>query len=512
MSSVDTAGRSLAQLALAALLAAAAIGGAILATTYASLEWGIASVLLAAAASLRAISTSPSARRAGLFLPFSFIGLWVVGYGLSSLAWRDPSAELLAQNSAHLRHGSVPFGLAMATVGLLAWTAGYGVVNLRLVRAAVSTLRRWSTSGVGGSGLVGYSLGRIVGVYAVGLGARLVLLALGRYSYITADLQGAITQSSPIAALLGHVEFLTTVGLLLLAYAAFQSGSATAKSLLAATLILEIPFGLLSGMRSFILLRLLGVAITYVLVRRRVPALASILLLCVLAVLSPFTEVYRGEVRGVSRTTLGATGAAELIPTLLASTVSQLSPGDVVSGPSDFLTSRLRFVDELAIVGQRTPSDIAYIPASETLLEATTVLIPRALWADKPVYTVGLQYARDFWNQPESIISSRSPTFPGDAYYRGGWVGLVALMALVGGLMAAVSTSLSPRLHPPAVPLFVVAWTALMSIEGSLSLLGAGLVQSLLIAAVAIRWASSVKCGANARSSALLLRAGRLQG
>ncbi|HVL03841.1 MAG TPA: hypothetical protein VM386_05330, partial [Acidimicrobiales bacterium] len=320
-----------------------------------SLEWGVASVLVAAVASLLAVSGTPGARRAGMFLPFSFIGLWAVGYGLASLAWLNPNAEQLAQNGAQLRHGSVPFGLAIATVGLLAWTAGYATLDLRLVRAAISALRRWSTSGVGGLGGLDYSLGRIVGVYAVGLGARLVLLALGRYSYITADLQGAITQSSPVAAVLSHVEFLTTVGLLLLSYTCFRSPTTTAKTLLGVALVLEIPFGLLSGMRSFILLRLLGVAITYFLVRRRVPAGASIALLCVLVLLSPFTDAYRGKVRGASGTTVGATSAAELIPSLLTSTASDVSPGDLVTGPFDFVTGRLRFVDEVAIVGQRAP-------------------------------------------------------------------------------------------------------------------------------------------------------------
>jgi hypothetical protein len=444
-----------------------------------------------------------------MFLPFSFIGLWVIGYGLASIAWRKPTADMLAQNGAQLTPGSLPFGLALAAGGLLAWTAGYVALHLRLVQKGISSVRQWSTSGVGGLAGVEYSVGRIVSVYAVGLGARLALLAFGRYSYITADLQGSITQSSPATAILSQLEFLSTVGLLLLAYVCFRTRSTTAKRLLTVALMLEIPFGLLSGMRSFILLRLVGVAITYVLVRGRVPMLASVALLGLLAILSPFTDAYRGQVRDATGTTVDAAGAAKIIPKLLSSTIDQLSPGDVIAGPIDFVTKRLRFVDEVGIVGQRSPSEIAYVPASDTLVEATTVMIPRALWAGKPVYTTGLQYARDFWNQPESIVSARSPTYAGDGYYRGGWVGLICLMALLGGLMAAVNTSLSPRLHPAAIPMFIVAWTALVNIEGSLSLLGAGLVQSLLITAVAMRCASSGRRGALARSSPSVLTAGR---
>lgn len=499
----DARSGSLRMLAGAALLAGMAIGAAILATERSSLEWGVASVCIAAVAAILAVGVSLPGRRAGVFLPVSFVGLWVIGYGVTSLAWRDPSADLLAQNAAQLRHGSLALGLAMATVGLLAWTVGYCTLHLRLLRALVSGLRRWSIRGVGARSRLGYSVGRIVAIYAVGLGARLSLLALGRYSYITADLQGAVTQSSPVDAVLSHFEFLTTVGLLLLAYTAFRTHNPVAMRWLAVALLLEIPFGLLSGMRSFLLLRLVGVGITYILVRRRVPVLGLTVFLCLMAVLSPFTNAYREEVRSATGTTVGATGAVELIPTLLGSTLTELSLVDLIAGPLDFVNSRLRFVDELAIVGQRTPTEIAYIPASDTLLETTTVLVPRALWSGKPVYTIGLQYARDFWNQPDSVISARSPTYPGDAYYRGGWIGLVLLMALLGGLMAAMNISLSPLLHPSALPMFVVAWTTLLNVEGSLSLLPAEIAQSLLITAVAMRWAATGQRGSKGPSLAL---------
>ena len=385
--------RSLVHLAVAAILASSAIGAAVVTTAQASLGWGVAAVLLAALTSIRALSAGSTFRRPGVFLPFSFIALWAVGYGLASLAWQHPSADMMARNGAQLRPGSLPSGLAIAAVGLLLWTAGYAVLHLRLVRTAIAALRQWSTSGVVGQGRAEYSVSRIVTVYAVGLAARFALLALGRYSYITLDLQGAISQSSPINAALGQLEFLSTVGLLLLAYICFQTGTTSAKWLLFAAVLLEIPFGLLSGMKSYILLRLLGVAITYVLVRRRVPVFASIGLLGVFAVLVPFTEAYRSEVRDVGGTTVGAADAVELIPALLGSTLSELSLGDVLSGPSDFVTKRLRFVDEVAIVRQRAPSEIAYVPATDTVLEASTVLIPRALWADKPLYTTGLQHA-----------------------------------------------------------------------------------------------------------------------
>lgn len=487
-------------LATAALLACAGVGVAAVGRSRSSLVLGITAVLIAGIAAALAVCASRQTRHIGVFLPLSFIGLWVLGYGLASLTWRNPDAELLVYNARQLDQESLPLGLAAATVGLLAWAAGYVFLKIRLIRTLVSPVRRWSTPGVVTPGRSDYSLVRIFVVYGVGIAARLTLLLLGRYSYITTDLQGAITQSSPLAAALSQLEFFTSVGLLLLAYTYFRTPTTAARTVLIGAVVLEIPFGLLSGMRSFLLLRLIGVFVTYVLVRRRVPPIALIALLCVLALLSPFTEAYRDEVRGATGTTVGPTAAAQLIPTLLSSTVREFSPGDLLSGPADFVTGRLRFVDELAIVSQRTPSEFSYIPASDTVIETTTALIPRAVWAGKPVYVSGLQYARDFWRQPVSIISSRSPTYPGDAYYRGGWIALVVLMALLGGVMAAINSSLSPQLYTPAIPMFVIAWTGMINIEGSLSLLGAGLVQSLLVTAVAMRWASRARRSPGRRS------------
>jgi hypothetical protein len=481
--------RSLLLLGLAGILASFAIAAARLATLRLSLVWGVVAVLISAGASLLAVFGSPAARRGGVFLPTCFIGLWAVGFGLASLVWTDPYDESLTL-SRGLHLDSIPAGLAVAAGALLAWSVGYCFVHLRLVVSGLSWLRRWSTHSGPQLGPL-YSVNRILILYALGLAARLALLALGRYSYITSDLQGAITQSSPITSVLNYFEFLTTVSLLLLAHVTFRRGSTMSGGLLGAVLMIEIPFGLLSGMRSFIVLRLVAVSVIYLLAGRRIKVYAIVALLVVLAFLSPFTDAYRTEVRSGGETAVDATGAAHLIPAVVGSTISAMSPVDIVIGPMDFVSRRLRFVDEVAIVWQKVPSEIDFISPTDTLLEAFSVFVPRAIWHEKPVYTVGLQYARDFWDQPTTVVSSRSPTLAGEAFYRGGWSGVVMLMAALGALMAAIGSAMNPRLYPAAVPLFVVAWTEVMNIESSLVLLGAGLIQSLLITGIALRWASN---------------------
>lgn len=476
----------LLHLSSAALLTGCALLTSWVAVNESSLTWGVLSVLTGAGASLFLLLSTP-VRRAGLFLPMCFIGLWTLGFGLASLKWLDPEQEMLML-SRGLQTGSLPLGLSLAAASLVAWSWGYAFIDFRLTRGVLTSFRRW-TVGKSAGGPHAYSIPRVMALYGVGLGARLLLVATGRYSYITSDLQGAITQSSPITAVLGHVEFLTTVSLLILAVITFERSSKSSGGLLVLVFLIEVPFGLLGGMRSFIILRLVAVGVIYVLLRRRFPLSGLVSLLLILAFLSPFTNAYREQVRRNSGTVVDAAGAAGLIPVLLTSTIREMSPADLATGPLEFATQRLRFVDEAAIVRQRVPSELDHIPLPDTLVEALTVLVPRAIWSEKPVYTVGLEYARDFWDQPGSVVSSRSPTFPGEAFYRGGWLGVAVLMGGLGAVMAAINRALSPKAYPLAIPLYVVSWIQLMNVEGSLVLLGAGLIQSLLIAAVAQHWA-----------------------
>jgi hypothetical protein len=385
---------------------------------------------------------------------------------------------------------SIPDGLAIASLGLLAWLGGYLAINLRLIGVAASSLRRWATP-TSNASVHEYQVIRILAIYLVGFVARIGSLAMGQFGYITADLQAAITTSSALGSVLGRVQSLTGVATIVLAYVTFRQPTKQTRVLLAAVLVIEIPFGLLSGMRSQVIFLFVAVALIYWIVRARVPWRAVVAILVSVSILTPFSETYRAEVRDGSRTAVTSTEAAVLVPDILIETLRTTSIGDVLSSPSDFVTQRMRFIDEVSIVAQRTPSEIPFLTVSDTITESLSVFVPRVLWPSKPVYTIGLEYARDYWNQPSSVVSSKSPSFAGDAFLRGGWVSLVIVMGLVGALMSTLNRSLSTRRHPAAAPLFVLVWLELVNLEGSLVLLAAGTAQALLVGAAALRWCST---------------------
>jgi hypothetical protein len=318
----------------------------------------------------------------------------------------------------------------------------------------------------------------------------MVLLATGRYSYITTDLQGAVSTSSPVNAVASLMSKLAGIALILLAYAVFSGRSSRwRRVLLAAVLLSEVFFGLLAGMRSAVLLSLVSVALVYVLVRGRVPKLALASGFLVLAILSPLISEYRTSVRDSSGTTVTASEAAGRLPELTSGTVSELSLVDVARSPWVLVENRLRLIDEVAMVQQRTGREIPSIPVETSVTEFSTVFIPRVLWAGKPVYSGGQTYAQDYWGQDSTIFSSRSPTYVGEGYMRGGAVGVVVVMLLLGVVLRSVSEAFNPRLHPSAIPLYVMLWPVLITLEAPLTLLGASVAQVLIIGTLSVRWA-----------------------
>lgn len=485
-----TGSRSLAA-SLIAVTAAMSIALGQLSMLRVSVKFGILCVIVAGVSAAIAIASNSAARRNGIILPMTFVTLWTIGYGVSGIAWTRPrDVQFVLSNG--LRYESLPSAFALAGAGILFWTVGFVAIRLRLLTLLVSSLSAWATRGAT-MRTVDYRIGRIAAIYLIGVVGRLGLLAIGRYAYITADLDSAINVSSPIGAVLLQVEFFAVVGLILLAFVTFRSPSPSRHTMLLAAIATETAFGLLSGLRSSVLLKLLAVGLVYVLVRHRIPKSAVIILALSIAFLTPFTSAYRDEVRGDTGTQVTASEAAELLPQLSRSTVDELTPRAILTAPSDFLTQRLRLIDEVGIVVQRTPNEIGYVPPLDTIGEATGVLIPRVVWQDKPVYTTGLSYARDYWNQSTSTFSARSPTLLGDSYLRGGLITTMIILALVGAVMASLNRALSPRQNPVAAPMFVNVWISLALLEEPIVTKAASLVQVLLVTAVVMRWAISVR-------------------
>lgn len=475
------------------LAASAAFGFAIglVAAAYAqsrtSVGWGVFAVLTTAAAALCAV-LSRRVRDADLILPVGVILTWALSYGLSSVAWLWPSNKAVQQSQAiGLRLESVSDALVVAAVGLFAWCSGFILLRLRVLEIGVTALRKWACREADGVERA-FNSHRVLIVYALGLAGRLSQLALGRFGYITQDLDAAISQGSAIGSLASRIEVLAPIGLLLIAYVAFERQTTRSRTLLALVLLIEVGFGLLSGLRSEVLFSVVGVGLIFFVVRGRIPARWVLGALVAVAVLTPFNDAYREAVRSAAGTELTGSEAASLIPGLMIDVVQSTGAADLATGPVDFVSGRLRLIDEVAIVVQRTEEDVPFASPTSSFAVSATVFVPRVIWADKPVYTVGLDYAREFWRQPVSVVSARSPGYLGEAYLHGGLAAVVLLMLGLGGLTATVGRSLAVGAQRKVAPLLVASWIAFTDLEGSLVLFVPSLLLVMFATAASIRF------------------------
>jgi len=129
---------------------------------------------------------------------------------------------------------------------------------------------------------------------------------------------------------------------------------------------------------------------------------------------------------------------------------------------------------------------ILFIPAA---IEAFTIAIPSALWADKPI-PLSVKFSERFFG----ISGGVSPTVVGEAYWHGGVLGILLVMALLGAIFRlyrnsvrrAVNTDSSVFLFASIFPSLVMMAEA---VQGYLN----GIVLMLLVGTMLIVAFSTTK-------------------
>jgi hypothetical protein len=202
---------------------------------------------------------------------------------------------------------------------------------------------------------------------------------------------------------------------------------------------LEIVFGLTTGFvapvfRLFVLL--LGVAMYCG--RRlwtRQNAFIAFLLLATYVFVAPVTSVYRDLVRtGIvnPRSVFSAAaGAAE---------ATRLSWGTDLELTYELLESKVvgrqaGFAPILGVIVNVTPADIPFWGVDRLLLIPLSI-VPRAIWPDKPVLTLGHYFNVEYLGASPDSTTSVNYTMYGDLYLSAGWPAVVIGMMLLGVILA----------------------------------------------------------------------------
>ncbi|NDL57650.1 hypothetical protein [Phytoactinopolyspora mesophila] len=371
--------------------------------------------------------------------------LWsTLTLGIAPLTWLVPQTG----SASRIELTSVVTALAVFAVSLVPWTVGYCVGVPRTVAGAArrgyALLLRGTSPTVRGGSLPWV-------LYGIGTGARLLTVVLsGRLGYV-GDIDGLVSSAGAFDHLLSLVATFTLFAIAAAAYRAFSARTRGCLVTLVVLLGIETVVGALAGGKQHFLLSLLAVLIPYGALRGRMPLrilLAGVIVFLWIAV--PFNTAYREVVRS-DESTLSPEAAVAAAPEIVADVTAADSFTDALTGSTIQMLNRVRMLDSVAIIVQKTPETIPYRSPVEFASAPLVGVIPRALWPDKPVLATGYEFSREYFGTPRDMYTSTGITPLGDLYRHGGIVTVVVGMVLLGMGARLFDTLFRPDADPRAI-------------------------------------------------------------
>jgi hypothetical protein len=260
----------------------------------------------------------------------------------------------------------------------------------------------------------------------LGAGGKLVMWKLGLYSYIS---DRSLRESSlPFIQWLTFLGNLLTAALIVSAIEVLGKRSAEPfmKIVFWLSLVFAIGFGVISGMKSEILLPLLYLVLAYGITHGRIPRVAYLFILLPVLIY-PFSDAYRNNLNNGFRSQINTVdGVGALLEKSFGDVITS---GDNVAGQGfNNTASRLSALTDLHnIIGLTDPS---VLKGDETVwLAPLYPLVPRALWKDKPVLNKGQRLSLAL-GRPNT--TSSAVTIFGDLYTLYGTLGVVVGLFLYG--------------------------------------------------------------------------------
>ncbi|KLL11940.1 MULTISPECIES: hypothetical protein [Protofrankia] len=409
--------------------------------------------------------------------------VWVaLAFGAASVAWRKPpESSLLGQ----VYRNSVLEGLTLVMVGLVFWTVGYLVGPGALATRAGRRLGRLAAPGHGFELRFATVPWVLAGVAAA---ARLVQLGSGNFAYL-GDPAAVMNGSSRFAQVIGVLASCGTFSLIVAAMDLARHRSGRRWFTFVTLLSLEIGVGLVGGMKQSFLLAIFGPAVVFALMGRGFPVKSTVLAgLAFTLVVMPFNAQYRDTVRTHTHA-LDTTQAVGVAPSIMREVLDPKDPRETVLDSFSALLERIREIDAVAIVVQRTPEIFPYRDPGELLFAPVLGLIPRAVWHDKPVLNAGYRFNQQYWGQDSSIYSAASITPQADLYVHGGIIVLMIGMIFLGAMMRLVDKVFHPSVDPRLMLLFLPLLLLLVKSESDVAILLASLPTQIVACVAVIRFA-----------------------
>ena len=372
---------------------------------------------------------------------------WSAAFGLASATWWWDQVGTPSQ----IQRDFVIRALALMALGSIVMVAGYRLAGERagsfvgrpihlFVADRSSVTRTWASP---------------LFLYGLSLIGKIALLATtGGIGYLasTDATAGPATQIFSILAQCGPIA------LLVAGQQVWHERRPQALFSLMVVLAAELGFALVSGVKQDSVVVGLALLLPWMTARKRVPVffIATGLFLFIF-VLTPFNQNYRELVRGNGAQ--ASTGQAfSIAPSVLTKTLSGIfDPGNRSEAQTNAF-QRVREIDNVAIILQRTPSQVPYRSASDLLMAPLTSIVPRAVWPGKPVLDGAYRFSSEYYLLPTSVKTSSAVTIPGDLYRHGGLILFVVGMAGLGFAIRMVDNVLRSGTTAPLAILFLIVF------------------------------------------------------
>ena len=370
---------------------------------------------------------------------------WSIAFGLASATWWWDQVGTPAQ----IQREFVIRALALMALGSIVMVAGYRWAGKR----AGSFVGRPIHSFVDGRSPITRSWASPLVLYGLSLIGKIALLATtGGIGYLasTDATAGPATQIFSVLAQCGPIA------LLVAGQQVWHDRRPQALFSLMVVLAAEMGYALVSGVKEDLVVVGLALLLPWMTARKRVPVffIATGLFLFIF-VLTPFNQNYRELVRG-NDVQVSTGQAFSIAPSVLAKTLTGVvDPGNRSEAQTSAF-QRVREIDNVAIILQRTPSQVPYRSASDLLMAPLTAIVPRAVWSGKPVLDGGYRFSQEYYRLPPSMKTSSAVTTPGDLYRHGGLIMFVVGMAGLGLAIRMVDNVLSAGTTAPLAILFLI--------------------------------------------------------
>jgi hypothetical protein len=260
------------------------------------------------------------------------------------------------------------------------------------------------------------------------LAVALFMIPLG-WAVFLAGQFGLIPDRAGSGAL-GTIASATNFGLALLAICHLRYRSKAALALLGIFIPPTMTFNFFTGSKQLFLMPLAMVATAHIIVTRRLRLWWIGGFLVAITLLYPISQVYREYLFGRHLSAVQVISSPDYVFGLMQRFVDTAKLGDYMLEGIVATSNRLNALGITSVIardaGNRVPFQngwsLGYIAIS---------YVPRFLWPDKPLTTIG-RFVTDHFGSGPWIDSATGPSWVGEFYFNFGWPGVVIGMGLLG--------------------------------------------------------------------------------